>query len=67
MTLDGFDAFITIDKNLQHQQNLARFSIKLIALDAPNNKIETLTPFIETLAAILSAPLEKQIVIVSLD
>ena len=27
MTLDGFDAFVTIDKNLQHQQNIKRFLI----------------------------------------
>ena len=67
MTLDGFDAFVTIDKNLQHQQNLSRFAIKLIVLDAPNNRIEILTPFIEKLAAILSAPLENQIIIVNAD
>ena len=67
MTLDGFDAFVTIDKNLQHQQNLSRFAIKLIVLDAPNNKIVTQTPFIKKLAAILSAPPENQIVIINLD
>lgn len=26
LTLGGFDAFVTIDKNLQHQQNLAPIS-----------------------------------------
>ena len=67
MTLNGFDAFVTIDKNLQHQQNLPRFPIKLFVLDSPNNKIETLIPYIEKLAAILSAPLENQINIVNPD
>jgi len=67
ITLDGFDAFVTIDKNLQFQQNIRRFLIKLIILDAPNNKIETLIPYIEKLTAIFSAPLESQIVIVNLD
>jgi len=67
MTLDGFDAFATIDKNLQHQQNLPRFPIRLIVLDSPNSKIETLIPYIEKLTVILSAPLENQITVISLD
>lgn len=67
MTLDGFDAFVTIDKNLQYQQNLERFSIKLYILDAPTNKIETLTAYIEKLVLFLSHPSEKQITVVSFD
>lgn len=27
MTLDGFDAFVTIDENLQHQQNSRDFRL----------------------------------------
>ncbi len=56
-----------IDKNLQHQQNIKRFLIKLIILDAPNNKIETLIPYIEKLTAIFSTPIENQFVIVNLE
>ncbi len=67
MTLDGFDAFLTIDKNLQHQQNIRRFPIKLIILDAPNNKIETLIPYVEKLATLFSTPLENQISIINLE
>ncbi len=67
MTLAGFDAFVTIDKNLQHQQNIKRFPIKLIILDAPNNKIETLIPYVEKLTAIFSKSIENQIVIVNLN
>lgn len=44
MTLNGFDAFVTIDKNLQYQQNLDRFPIRLFVLDAQNNKLDTLEP-----------------------
>jgi len=67
MTIDGFDAFVTIDKNLQYQQNLLRFPIKIFILDAPNNKIETLLPFVENLKISLSEPskIQVQIVIVS--
>ncbi|HXG85126.1 MAG TPA: DUF5615 family PIN-like protein [Pyrinomonadaceae bacterium] len=67
LTLDGFDAFVTIDKNLQYQQNLKRFPVKLYILAAPNNKIETLTAYIEKLAAILRQHSENQITVVNLD
>ena len=67
MTLDGFDAFVTIDKNLQHQQNIARFPIKLFILNAPNNKIETLIPYIENLKLLLSEKTENQINIIEAD
>ncbi len=38
MVLDGFDAFVTVDKNLIHQQNISRFPIMIFVLDAPNNR-----------------------------
>ncbi len=67
MTLDGFDAFVTIDKTLQFQQNVKRFPVKLFILDAPNNKIETLTPYVEKLISFISEQSENQIIIVNLD
>lgn len=67
MTFNGFDAFITIDKNLQHQQHLRRFAIKLIVLNSPDNKLGTLQPYIERLTPILSESLEDHIVTVDLD
>ncbi len=67
MTLEDFDAFVTIDKNLQYQQNISRFPIKLFILNASNNKIETLIPFIENLKLLLSEKSEKQINIVEGD
>lgn len=38
------DVFITIDGNLEYQQNLASIRIGLIVLSAPDNTIETLAP-----------------------
>lgn len=46
MTFSGFDFFITLDKNLQHQQNLEKFNIKIFLLLVPDNKHQTLQPFI---------------------
>lgn len=66
MTLDGFNALITIDKHLQYQQNISKFPIRLFILDAPNNKIETLFPFIEKLKSSLTGK-DNQIQIINID
>jgi len=39
-----FDVFLTIDGNLQHQQNLRQMKVALVVLSAQNNKLETLKP-----------------------
>lgn len=49
----GFDAFLTIDNNLQHQQNLAQTSVAYIVLIAKNNKFATLKPLMEKVLKIL--------------
>ena len=40
-----FDALVTIDKNLKYQQNIDKYGIIVIILNAKNNKLETLKPF----------------------
>jgi predicted nuclease of predicted toxin-antitoxin system len=47
------DAFITVDKNLVHQQSLAGFRMSVIVLRARSNKIEDLSPLVnQTLSAL---------------
>jgi predicted nuclease of predicted toxin-antitoxin system len=46
MTLNDFDGLVTIDKNLVYQQNISKFDIKIFVLNAVDNKISTLKPFI---------------------
>lgn len=36
---DGFEAFITADSNLRHQQNLVRCRIAIIVLRSPSNRL----------------------------
>jgi hypothetical protein len=47
MTFNGFDFFVTVDKNLQHQQSLAKFSISIFLLVADNNRRETLQKLVD--------------------
>jgi hypothetical protein len=44
-----FDALLTADQNLEHQQNLGALPITVIVLVAPTNRIESLRPLIPTL------------------
>lgn len=39
-----FDVFITIDRNLSFQQNLPQFSIAVVVLHAPTNRVVDLLP-----------------------
>ncbi|MBE0648569.1 MAG: hypothetical protein IH596_12385 [Bacteroidales bacterium] len=65
MTFAGFDIFITLDKNLQFQQNLNRFSIRIIILDASNSRYQTLQPFILKVTQALSGKIAGQIMIIT--
>ena len=44
-----FTLFITVDKNLQHQQIVENYNIAVVVLDAVSNKYEELTKFIPSL------------------
>ena len=47
IAFNGFDFFVTIDKNLRHQQNLDRIELKIFLLVAFNNRRETLQVLVE--------------------
>jgi hypothetical protein len=55
-----FDVFVTVDRNLAFQQHLAEFSIAVIILQAPTNRLQDLRPLIPRLQRmLLSAPKVK--------
>ncbi len=43
MVAEGFDAFMTFDKNLQYQQNFSKYTITVFVLNAPINTYSELT------------------------
>jgi len=49
----GFDVFITADKNLRYQQNIANYDISIILLSVLINKLERIKPLIPGLLEIL--------------
>jgi tryptophan synthase alpha subunit len=49
-----FDAFLTNDQNLEHQQNLQKFDLAIVVLVAPTNDIEDLKPLMPDANAALN-------------
>jgi hypothetical protein len=44
-----FDAFLTVDKNLPYQQNLANLPVAVIVLEAYSNELAVLAPLVPKL------------------
>jgi predicted nuclease of predicted toxin-antitoxin system len=43
---EGFDVLLTIDKNLQHQQNIGKYPLIVVILNSPSSKLEMLVTFL---------------------
>lgn len=57
-----FDAFVTIDKNLVYQQNLASVPFGVVALNARSNRLSDLEPLVPRLLEALSILKPGQVV-----
>lgn len=51
----GFDLFLTMDKGLQYQQNLAGRSIAILIVRARSNRLDDLLPHLEACRSIMSS------------
>jgi hypothetical protein len=58
----GYDAFITVDKNLPAQQKTAELSFGVIVLRAPSNKLDDLKPLVPQILRALSTLQPGQVV-----
>ena len=63
MVFHGSDALVTLDKNIQFQQNIDKFPIRYFILDANENKIDTLQPYIAELKRVLEENIEDKMLI----
>jgi predicted nuclease of predicted toxin-antitoxin system len=50
-----FDAFVTVDKNLPYQQNLATLPIAVVVLDSLSIELPALLPLVPELERVLSS------------
>ena len=59
----GFTAFITIDRNIQSQQNLDSLPVTIVLLEAPpNNLLEDLQPLVPKVVSALGTNPGKTLV-----
>jgi hypothetical protein len=61
-----FDAFVTVDKNLPFQQNLATLPIALVVLDSVSNELSVLLPLVPALLRELASLKPKSYTLVKL-
>ena len=60
-----FDVFITVDRNLSFQQNLPKFNIAVVVLQASSNRLADLKPVVPNILAILTKVVKGQATVVS--
>jgi predicted nuclease of predicted toxin-antitoxin system len=66
MVYHGFEALVTLDKNIPFQQNVEKFPIRYFVLDAEENRISTLQPYILVLQKILEDEIEDKVIVVKI-
>jgi predicted nuclease of predicted toxin-antitoxin system len=66
-TINGFDIFLTLDKNLKYQQSINKFDLKFIVLLSVNNKHQTLQPYIEKVKDLLNSQRIPKLSEITLD
>ena len=63
----GFDALVTVDKNLPYQQNTAALPISVLVLDAKSNQLPCPLPLMPGLEAALQNLARGSFVLVAAD
>lgn len=64
---EEFDVFVTVDKGIPHQQDLSRFDIAVVVLEARSNAIEDLVPLVPKTAEALRSVRPKEAIRVTND
>jgi hypothetical protein len=60
----GFDALISIDKKLEHEQNLRTLPLPVIVLDSISTALPALVPFAPFVLDLFRSPLDRILYIV---
>ena len=60
----GFEVFVTIDKQIEHQQNLAALALAVVIVDGRSNALPGLLPFTPYLRDLFTSSLERALYVV---
>lgn len=63
----GFEAFITVDKNLRHQQNIATLPLSVIVLHVRDTQLPSLLALATSIEAALSEVARYRLILVHRD
>ncbi len=67
MTEAGFEILLTADKNLHYQQNLEKYTVKVVVLLTHDTRYKTLAPLIPAVESeILKMPAHQYLLIINL-
>ena len=58
---EGFDAMITVDRGIEHQQNLEALPIAVVLMLAVRNRLADLRPLVPPVTAVLSENLQTRV------
>ena len=57
----SFDAFVTVDRGIAHQQNMEQLPIPVVIMIASRNRLAELRPLVPEVVAALSGDLRKSV------
>ena len=60
----GYQALLTTDQSIPHQQNLATLKISILVICSPTNQLEDLLPLVEAILAKLTIIRPGQVLLV---
>ena len=63
----GFDALITVDRGIAHEQNPDDLPIAVVIMIAVRSRLDELRPLVPEVVGVLSGTLERRIYFVSAD
>ena len=58
---EGFDAFITVDRGIEHQQNTSGLPLPVIIMLGVRNRLAELQPLVPDVVDVLSGGLQRRI------
>lgn len=62
-----FGAFLSIDKKLEHEQNLSKLPLPVIVIDGVSNALPDLMAFVPFILELLKIPLDRVVYVIRED
>ncbi|WP_430906553.1 DUF5615 family PIN-like protein [Maribacter sp. 2-571] len=64
MEQKGMTLLLSVDKNMSHQQNLEKYGVSLLVIDAVDTRYDTLLPFVAKVEKVLEGETAPGLIII---